>query len=152
MASAIATEGFAQVDVRLDLGDLPQALAEVDPKLRRDLDKHLKARLRLVARAAAGKVQSRSGETAGAYRVATRRNLYQIKNRTVGAALLEFAGKVNPQGNSPQGASLIRTLNERYGAPGRIAWATWDAQRADVTRDLRTIVADAERELEQAGA
>jgi hypothetical protein len=157
MAAGTEIGEFAQVDVALELGDLPQALAEVDPKLRRDFEKHLRTRLRVVAGAAGAKVSSRAttsrgGGTADAYRVATRRNLFQIKNRTVGAALLEFAGKVNPQGKTPQGAALIRTLQERYGPPGRIAWATWDAQRGDVVRDLRVIVADAERELEQAGA
>ena len=133
--------------VPVNLADLQAALSERAPAARRDLDKRLRTRIRQVAAGAAARVHSRSGETARGYRVATRPGSYKVVNKTRGAAILEFAAVPH----CPQGAALVSTLNARYGAPGRIAWSTWDAQKDAVARDLRLIVADAERELDQAG-
>lgn len=51
---------------------------------------------------------------------------YSAINSVKSAVITEFAGKVNPGGLKPRGASLIRTLNAEYGSPGRFLWSTWD--------------------------
>lgn len=132
--------------VPVNLADLQAALAERAPEVRRVLDKRLRTRVRQVAAAAAARVHSRTGETAKGYRVKTRPGSYKVTNKTRGAAILEFAAVPH----CPQGAALVKTLSGEYGAPGRILWSTWDAGKEAVERDLRLIVADAERELDQA--
>jgi len=45
------------------------------------------------------------------------------------AAIFEFAGTKNPRGKTPQGARMIEMINRRYGLPGRIIWAAYDANK-----------------------
>lgn len=155
MAVAIDSAPGVEVVV-LGLAEVQAALDGVDQKAHRALNARVARAVRRVATTAASTVATRATthrdhDTAAGYRVRGRQGLYSIKNRTRGAAILEFAGKVNPQGNTPQGASLIRTLEQRYGPPGRIAWAAWDAQKDQVTAELVAIVAEAEREIRAAG-
>lgn len=138
--------GLQMEVVPINLADLQAALSERAPAARRELDKRLRTRLRQVAGIAAARVHSRSGETARGYRLSTRPGSYKVTNRTRGAAILEFAQIPH----CPQGAALVKTLSGQYGAPGRILWSTWDAGKEAVQRDLRLIVADAERELDKA--
>jgi hypothetical protein len=116
------------------------ALEEIGPEVRRAFDRELRQAVTTVARA-----------TAAGYQVKRRGSAYRIANRTRGAAILEFAGKVNPQGTCPQGASLIRTLDEKYGRPGRVLWESWDTMQPWVIDRVRQIVDDAELTIESAG-
>jgi hypothetical protein len=127
------------------------ALEEIGPEVRRAFDRELRQAVTTVARTAATQIDSRTGATAAGYQVKRRGSAYRIANRTRGAAILEFAGKVNPQGTCPQGASLIRTLDEKYGRPGRVLWESWDTMQPWVIDRVRQIVDDAELTIESAG-
>lgn len=121
------------------------ALEDLEPALRRKLDRDLLTALKSVSQTAATEVDSRTGETAKGYRVKRRGNAFRIENRTRGAAILEFAAVPH----CPQGQSLVNTLNEKYGAPGRILWGAWDAMEPYVLDKVRGIVEDAEFEIER---
>ena len=123
-------------------------LEQIEPTARRHTEKDLRSIVMSVAAAAAARVHSRSGDTAAGYRVRSRRGILQIHNRSVGAAILEFAGRLSPQGKTAQGRSLIETLNAQYGSPGRILWAEYDAQRARVLSEVEAAMARAEAEIQ----
>ena len=143
------TSGRYGAEIVIDgLEETLAALERLEPTLRRHTEKDLRHVVSSVAAGAAGRVHSRSGDTAAGYRVRSRRGMLQIHNRSVGAAILEFAGRVSPQGKTPQGRSLIETLNAQYGSPGRILWAEWDAQQARVLSEVEAAVARAEAEIQ----
>ena len=81
------------------------------------------------------------------YVVRQTRNLVQLRNPARGAAITEFAGKKNPGGRTPRGASLIRTLEERYGKPGRILWQAFDEAAPAMLANVARLVAAAEAEV-----
>lgn len=62
------------------------------------------------------------------------------------AAIFEFAGSRQP-GQTPQAQGLIRSLNNRYGSPGRFLWAAWDEKGSDAKDRIEAAVKAAEREL-----
>mgnify|MGYP000889122399 CR=1 FL=1 len=123
-------------------------LEAVDPKLRRNLDRELKTAVGTVAGAAARKVRSRTGATAAGYKVQMRSGRYKVVNKTRGGAILEFAAVPH----CPQGATLVGTLNEEYGKPGRLLWDAWDTMEPYVTDTVRRIVDEASDELERVSA
>jgi len=144
----IDTSGAYGAEIVVEnLDDVLAGLEEFDPKLRRLLERDIRNAMRGVARGAASKVHSRTNETADNYRIRMRRGVTTLINSTRGAAILEFAGKVHPQGLTPRGRSLIQTLNASYGSPGRIAWATWDAQAPAIEATVYRLVDDAEQAL-----
>jgi hypothetical protein len=122
-------------------------LEEVDPKLKRRLNRDLKSAVDTVAQTASRQVDTRSPSsgTADGYKVQRRGSSFKIANRTRGAMILEFAAVPH----CPQGASLVNTLNEKYGAPGRILWDAWDTLEGWVTDKVADIVRDAESELDR---
>lgn len=63
------------------------------------------------------------------------------------AAVLEFIGS-KYAGNRPQVVGLLRTLDSRYGSPGRFLWASWDEHGKGVLRDIADAVRVAERDLQ----
>lgn len=65
----------------------------------------------------------------------------------VRAAIFEFAGS-RSAGATPQARGLIKSLNARYGQPGRFLWAAWDEQGNAVLEEIRASVKSAERELQ----
>ncbi len=155
MAGLTATRGGKGLDrdslisiEPLHVEQIRQELGEVAPDLRAKFDREIRGTLREVAGEAAGRIGG-SGRSAGAYRVKRRGAGWTLANRERGAVITEFAGSVNPGGKTPRGATLIRTLSARYGAPGRIAWAAWDAKAAAVDAKLREIVATTEAELDR---
>jgi hypothetical protein len=66
----------------------------------------------------------------------------------VRAAIFEFAGS-NQEGRTPQARGLIKSLNTRYGQPGRFLWAAWDETGKDVLDRIRTSMLEAERDLQR---
>jgi hypothetical protein len=84
---------------------------------------------------------------AGKYRVRVTGNLIQLRNDTRGGSIIEFAGRKNPGGLTPRGATLIASLNERYGSTGRLLWHDFDIKEPEVMANIGRIVNDAEDEV-----
>ena len=63
------------------------------------------------------------------------------------AAIFEFVGS-SSGGVTPQARGLIRSLNARYGQPGRFLWEAWDETGRDVLDRIRTSLKTAERDLQ----
>ena len=142
----IDTSGRFGAEVVIEgLDAVLNGLEEVDPKLRKKLDRDLRSVVDTVAETARRQVDSRTEETAKGYKVTHRAGVYKITNRTHSAAILEHAAI----GHTPQGESLVATLNEKYGRPGRILWESWDIMAPWVTDRVRSIVEAAEFELER---
>lgn len=146
--AAIRSGGILGAELEVyGLDDLLSELEEVSPKLRRDLERDLREATGTVAAAAARQVRSRTGTTAAGYRTSRRGGAYKVVNTTRGGAILEFAAVPH----SRRGATLVRTLDEVYGRPGRILWDSWDAVEPWVTQRLYKLIEDAEFEIEKAG-
>jgi hypothetical protein len=64
------------------------------------------------------------------------------------SAILEFYGKVQP-GQTTRAQSCTKTLNERYGQPGRFLWSAWDSQKATAIPRIEAAVRTAEKQLQQ---
>lgn len=119
----------------------PQCLTVVNDRLRRAG--------RTVTEEASADVEAhatthRAHDTAAGYKVQVRAKGVRLVNATQGGAILELAA--NPQ--CQQGRSLVSTLNERYGQPGRILWAAWDRNAERVNAEVAGTVAEAERALQ----
>ena len=146
--AVVRTGGTFGAEITIDgLDAVRNGLDEVAPKVRRQLDRDLRKVTSVVAQTAAREVDTRSPSsgTAAGYKVTRRGSLFRIANRTRGAAILEFAAIPH----CAQGATLVATLNEKYGKPGRILWGAWDATSPWVVDRVRQIVDDAEFELER---
>ena len=63
------------------------------------------------------------------------------------AAIFEFIGS-RYSGDRPQVLNTIKSLNERYGEPGRFLWAAWDKTGKGVMLDIKLSVEAAERDLQ----
>lgn len=141
----VDTSGTYGFEVVVDgLEAVRNGLESVDPKIRRKLDSELKKAVGMVAGAAARQVDSRTGATASGYKVTARQGRYKVKNTTRGGAILEFAAIPH----CPQGASLVGTLNEKYGAPGRLLWDSWDTMKPYVLDRVARLVDEARDELD----
>ena len=72
----------------------------------------------------------------------------------VRAAVFEFLG-TSYGGKRPQVVNAIRSLNARYGRPGRFLWASWEqhgpAVLADIERSVRTAESELQARLDAAG-
>ena len=134
------------------LARIREALEAFPPKVRLSVNRDLRQAGTAVTSEAAGRVRALAtrgtGETARSYRTQVRARGIRIVSKARGGSILEFAGKVNPAGKTVQGASLIRTLNERYGPPGRILWAAWDKRAVEVNARITATVEAAERMLQ----
>jgi hypothetical protein len=144
-ASFDKSGAFGSEIVITGLDAVLSGLEEVDMKLRKQLEKDMRETVKTVAQAASRQVRSRTGATAAGYKVQMRAGSYKVRNRTRGAAILEFAAIPK----CPQGQHLVSTLNEEYGKPGRILWDSWDVMEPWVTGRLQKLMEDAEFELER---
>ena len=134
----MAENDVIQIDVMVD-----QARLKVDSDLLRLFAPELRLKLMANLRATATGVIAHAGEdvrhyatthakgkyaedAAAGYKVQQIGGLLRLRNSTRGAAIIEFAGKKNPGGETPRGATLINTLNRRYGRPGRVLWHAFD--------------------------
>lgn len=121
----------------------PKTLAAVDNDIReagREVTAEASATVTARARS------HRDRDTARGYRVQVRAAGVRLVNATRGGAILEFAA----QPRCPQGAALVATLNERYGAPGRVLWGAWDRRADAVNARIAATVEGAERALQTA--
>lgn len=147
--AVVYTGGAGGAEVTIDgLEAVMNALEEIDPKLRRKLQRDLRAAIDITRETASREVDSVTGETAGAYKVTRRGETFRITNTTLGAEILENWREPH----SLQGEHLIATLDEKYGSEGhgRILWDAWMTTRDYVEDRIKRIVEDVEFEIEKA--
>lgn len=143
--------GTSSSDIVIEnLVETRQLLTTFAPDLRKEMDREIRAVASTVRSGAAGKVKSKTGKTAGSFRIKSRRGSTAVETTEASGAILEMAGRANPGGLSKQGASLIRTLDSQYGPPGRLMWATFDAMTPTAEVRITTAVARAEAGLQAA--
>jgi hypothetical protein len=150
----MSKSAYIDIDVA-QLERVQLQLSQFDPQLRRELNKRLRKAADVVRAEASATVRSRatthsrsSRRTASSYRVQVRGSSIRIVGPTLGAFILEFAGK-GTKNRKPRGRTLIRTLDERYGKPGRIMWAAFDRHKEQVEADTREAVAWAESQIQR---
>jgi len=151
----MSKSAYIDIDVS-QLERVQLQLSQFDPQLRRELNKRLRKAADVVRAEASATVRSRatthsrsSRRTASSYRVQVRAKGIRVIGSTPGAAILEFAGKASGEGRTARGRTLIRTLNERYGQPGRVLWAAFDRHKEQVEADVREAVAWAEEQIQR---
>jgi hypothetical protein len=128
-----------------------EGLRTFAPKTLAAVDRDIREAGREVTADAAATVNARARshrkrDTARGYRVQVRAAGVRLVNATQGGAILEFAA----QPRCPQGASLVATLNERYGSPGRVLWGAWDRRAEAVNARIAGTIEGAERALQAA--
>ena len=142
---------------QLALREVQAELRLFAPELLRKLRTELKAEAMSVAKSAGAYLRERSQTdwfksdyAADHYTVRQRSGLLQLYNVTRGASILEYAGHVSPGGKTERGATLIRTLNQRYGSiasgpkQGRILWASWHEAEPIILENVARLVEQAE--------
>ena len=142
-----------RVEIEVDQASLKLTqdyLRKFAPDLLGQLRRQLSAEGRVVTRAAGARLRGlqqthgtnygKPDDAAQRYSVRTTKALIQLRNPARGAAIVEFAGKANPGGLTPRGASLIATLNERYGAPGRVLYQAFDEARPAMMENVERLV------------
>ena len=116
------------------------------PKLQVALDAELRQAARPVTDAAESELRSRAQQISSGSHYGLRRSkgLLAIFSRTRGSAIAEFAAVAH----SRQGATLIATLNDRYGPPGRLLWDAWDSHSEEFMVGVKATVAASEAKLQ----
>ena len=150
-SSVAGAEGFG-VGIRVEnLRETEQALAAFDPKLRLALLSTIRKsvnKMRDQARSLAPVVTGRmvSGITVkrGRYREPSAFG-YKLVNDTREGAILEIAGSAS-EGKTPQGASLINTLDSRYGHE-RFIWRAVSDKKEEVRHDVEVAIEERIRDL-----
>ena len=94
-----------------------------------------------------GTYNGQPDDAASHYRMRTTMNLMQLYNMRRGAAMVENAGRTNVYTHTDRGRTLVATLNERYGRPGRVLWRAYYEQSPAMLADVRRLVSAAEDEL-----
>lgn len=146
--AVVHTGGAFGAEVVIEgLESVRTALNDVDPKLRKRLDRDLKRAIDVTRETASREVDSQTGETAAGYKVTRREETFRITNTTLGAEILENWRTPH----SLQGEHLVATLNEKYGAEGhgRILWDAWMTTRDYVEDQIRRIVEAVEFEIQK---
>ena len=151
----MATQGIGP-SIQIDyarLARVREALASFGPEALAAVDEDLREAGSAVAREAAGRVRAlatthRDHDTASGYRTQVRARGIRIIGKGRGGSIIEFAGKRNPSGKTPQGRALIATLGKRYGPPGRLLWQAWDRRSAQVNAAVTATIEGAEHVLQ----
>jgi hypothetical protein len=152
----------------IDLAGLPETrrlLRLFEPDLLKRVDAKMNATARDLKAGAQAKF-SHTGAAGNAYRVITRNRVdgYSKSVTTVSgsvargqkwstepgvlAAIFELMAAPRdamPQ-NVPRVRSLIQTLNERYGTPGRFLWEAWDDSEGGYTEEIAAEIKAVEAE------
>ena len=152
----------------IDVVGVPQTralLARFEPDLMKRLDSRLGAVTRDIKAGAQARFE-RTGASGTAYRVRSRSSVGRFSKSVttvpgsvpagekwssepgVLAAIFELMNAVRdaqPQ-NVERTRSLIRTLNERYGTPGRFLWETWDERGEGALKEVEAAVREVEAE------
>lgn len=136
----------AEIEIH-GLDGLLARLERLSPEVRKAFEAELRSVVRSVGAAAGARLHPGANDSRSSYAVRARRGAFKVHNPKRGAVISEFAGRANPGGLTPRGATLIRTLNAAYGPPGRLVWQAWDERRDEVTGKVEGIVAAAEARL-----
>ena len=70
----------------------------------------------------------------------------RIQQKDPAASIYELAGK---QGNNPKGRSFINNLEARFGRAQRVLWPTYEANANQVIDEIRQTVLTATREVQK---
>ena len=73
-------------------------------------------------------------------------SVIRIQQKDPAASIYELAGK---QGNNPKGRAFINNLEARFGRAQRVLWPTYDANANQVTDEIRQTVLAASREVQK---
>lgn len=148
MAAGLDT---SSAHVSINVAHLEQTLyllGTIDPQLRTALDREIKHAMSEIAAVASSRIAGHgSGASARGYRVERRRGGFRVRNVERGAAIAEFAGSVNPDGRTPRGQTLIRTLSATWGKPGRLAWAAFDETKDSVFANINAAIEAVEAQV-----
>ena len=131
------------------LEEMMEALGNADEKAEKEIKRRLRRIGVAVSDKAEGSAQRRSGRSGRWYATRTKHAGTRVAVHAASAvpAIFEFAAVPHCK----QGASLISTLNAKYGAPGRILWKAFDAERGNIEKEAEEIVVDAERIIAAGG-
>ena len=140
------TTSSVEIDAK-SLRDTVTALRQLQPDVLKAMGKQMRRIMAQLRGAAESKYRSHGGATpakGGGYSAKVSLTPRTVKMlvmaKTKEAAIFEFAAV----SHSPQGTSLIAMLKAQYGSPGRILWATYDAQKEEIHAALLAAVAEAE--------
>lgn len=132
-------------------------LNEVDPEVRKALNATIKEALQPVRERAKAKyskgswvVRLNNKKILGQIAAGGGRYVSSSWSKSapgVRAAIFEFAGSTT-SGKTPQAAGLIKSLNSRYGSPGRFMWSAWDEVGDNALKEINTMIREAERNLQ----
>jgi len=150
----VEVDSLSVANMRRDLRMFaPLLLGTVDTLLREQgqpIVDEAAARLRALAQTHGVDRFGDPDDAADQYKVRiTSKGLVQLVNKSRGASILEFAGKTNQYTHTDRGRTLVNTLNERYGQPGRLLWQAWDEHSEAVQAKVVAIVHDAEAALQR---
>lgn len=155
----MADSQYVVVD-QLALRETQAELRLFAPEVLRRLRAELKLEAESVTKSASAYLRERSQTdwykpdyAAAHYTVRQRGGLLQLYNATRGASITEYAGHVSPAGKSARGATLINTLNQRYGPTtagvggGRILWASWHESEPVILGNVARLVEQATADM-----
>lgn len=142
-----------------------KVLKSVDKDLAKELNKKFVAAGRIVANAARPRYPRRTGAARRSVRVyqggrnirrgggvgmRNRRTVrlagFRVEQQSRGGSIIEFAAQSR---GSARGKTLAKTLNAKYGSPGRFLWQAMDENKAEVSALSNQAVRDAEAKLNQ---
>lgn len=149
------------LDLEFNIGGYSQvmtAIRQTEPAIKKKMDKQIRDALNITKKIAKatypdgdwvvkinkkslfGSVQAAPGSASG---------IDSWDNAPAGAkaTIFEFIG-TKYSGDSPQVLGTIKSLNDRYGQPGRFLWDAWDFIGEEVLYRIGTAVKQAERELQ----
>lgn len=155
MAVTGQSDGFG-VQVTVDgIREVAAALQQIDPKMKLALLSTIRASVRDVARDAQSLApRGKTGDLIAKITVKKGRYRggglgYKVVSDSREGAILELAGETNPAGLSPQGATLIRTLNASYGSTGRFVWKAWENTKDVALERIEGAIETAQRRIQQ---
>jgi hypothetical protein len=132
------------------LRDTTKALRAVAPDLKRDMTRRMKAPIAATAAQARGLLPSRTGAARAGIKVKSggsskTRFGFRLTQLDAGGSVIELAAA----GSTAQGQSLVATLDQRYGPPGRFLYRAWDDNERKVYAVVAGTVNDIQAELQQ---
>lgn len=140
------------IDITLTgVGAAARAMRAYDRNLSERMVRDLRRPAMAIAANARGRYPVVSGASRRGIRVKLERQSrspfqLKIQQKARGGSIIEFAA--TPR--TDQGRSLVATLDARYGAPGRIMWAAWDAKKTQFEDDIKAAVLRVDREIQAA--
>lgn len=141
----------AQIEIR-GFAETMLALSAVDEDMRKEFTKRLRTIGSLVAETARRSApEGRTGKLKAGYRTRLRTRgssvKVQVRNDTRQGMILEFAGSAS-RGKTERGKTLIKTLDDRYGQPGRFMWDAYDVLEPFIIDQAGAAVRQVESDLD----